>query len=77
MGQPSVHWSICLQCLLALRMKYARIQKFQPMRVQLSDLMSQVGSNLRFSQLQPLRPSHTDQSQVSEIGTELKLSKRA
>ena len=28
-------------------------------------LMSQIGSNLRFSQLQPLRPSHTDQSEHS------------
>ena len=35
------------------------------MRAQLSTLMSQVGSNLRLSQLHPLRPSHTDQSQGS------------
>jgi hypothetical protein len=35
------------------------------MRAQLSTLMSQVGSNMRLSQLHPLRPSHTDQSQCS------------
>ena len=29
--------------------------------------MSQVGSNLRLSQLDPLRPSHTDQSQGSKL----------
>ena len=29
--------------------------------------MSQVGSNLRFSRLHPLRPSHTDQSQGSNF----------
>ena len=37
------------------------------MRAQLSTLMSQVGSNLRFSQLHPLRPIHTDQSQGSKL----------
>ena len=37
------------------------------MRAQLSTLMSQVGSNLRSSQLHPLRPSYTDQSQGSKL----------
>ena len=37
------------------------------MRAELLDLMSQVESNLRFSQLHPLRPSHTDQSQGSKL----------
>ena len=32
--------------------------------------MSQVGSNLRLSQLHPLRPSHTDQSQGSKVITD-------
>ena len=35
--------------------------------------MSQVGSNLQFSQLNPLRPGHTDQSQACVIDTELQL----
>ena len=29
--------------------------------------MSQLGSNLQLSQLQPLRPSHTDQSHGSKL----------
>jgi hypothetical protein len=29
--------------------------------------MSQTGSNLRLSQLHPLRPKHTDQSQLSNL----------
>ena len=37
------------------------------MRAQLLDFMSQVGSNFRLSQLHPLRPSHTDQSQGSKL----------
>ena len=63
-----VHWRICLQCLLVFRMMSAHIQKYWPMRAQLSVLMSQVGSNLRLSQLHPLRPSDTDQSQGSIFG---------
>jgi hypothetical protein len=46
-------------------MRSAHIQRFLPMKAQLPIIMSQVGSNLRLSQLHPLRPSHTDQSQGS------------
>ena len=45
------------------------------MRAQLPTLMSQVGYNLRLSQLHPLRPSHTDQSDLmSQTGYNLRLS---
>ena len=55
----------CSKAIRGLDSHHFVLRAMRPMRAQPSTLMSQVGSNLRFSQLHPLRPSYTDQLEYS------------
>ena len=48
-----------------------------PITGQLSNYMPQLGSNLRLSQLHPLRPNQTDQSQGSELSSDRQTDRQA